>query len=185
MAIYSVFSRFSGIHGEVFIFTFPRIQDLKRYYTKDMCLLDHIYHCLRKNTAKEMLYKSGLDNLACYFWEMDEIELLSEEPSDLYEGIQTEYLNHMNCREGARLLSKHHYREYLKELGDYYPDVFANDMNDAQCRYLQQMMDRGISVEEAGVKYRKNEKTLRNIWNEVMYRDFIRMKDGKDKEKER
>ncbi|MCR4740377.1 MAG: hypothetical protein K5886_09005, partial [Lachnospiraceae bacterium] len=26
MAIYSVFSRFSGIHGEVFIVTFPRIQ---------------------------------------------------------------------------------------------------------------------------------------------------------------
>ncbi len=27
MAIYSVFSRFSGIHGEVFIVTFTRIQD--------------------------------------------------------------------------------------------------------------------------------------------------------------
>ena len=33
---------------------------LKRYYTKPMRLLDHIYHCMRKGSAKEMLYKAGL-----------------------------------------------------------------------------------------------------------------------------
>ena len=33
---------------------------LKRYYTKAFRLLDHIYHCMRKYSAKEMLYKAGI-----------------------------------------------------------------------------------------------------------------------------
>ena len=40
---------------------------LKRYFTHNLRLLDHVYHCMKQNTVKEMLYKAGLDELAVHF----------------------------------------------------------------------------------------------------------------------
>lgn len=60
---------------------------------------------MRKNTPKEILYKAGLDELANNIYLMDEINLLSDTPSDLYDGINIEILNNLNCKKGALLLS--------------------------------------------------------------------------------
>lgn len=51
-----------------------------------------------KNTPKEILYKAGLDELANNIYLMDEINLLSDTPSDLYDGINIEILNNLNCK---------------------------------------------------------------------------------------
>lgn len=53
---------------------------LKRYYTKGIRLLDHIYHCMKKNTAKELLYKSGLDELAAGVYQRKDINLIASNP---------------------------------------------------------------------------------------------------------
>ena len=94
---------------------------LKRYYTKAFRLLDHIYHCMRKYSAKEMLYKAGLDELAANIDKMDEINLLSVKPSDIYEGISIRTLRALNCRDGAQLLASSHIRKMIIELQQRFP----------------------------------------------------------------
>ena len=61
--------------------------NLKRYHTKNILVLDHIYHCMQQNTVKEMLYKSGLDEFAVHIDDLDEINMLARRPPDLFDGL--------------------------------------------------------------------------------------------------
>ena len=109
---------------------------LNRYYTKPFRLLEHIYHCMRKGSTKEMLYKAGLDELAANVEELDEFDLLASKPSDIYEGVSIRTLRALNCREGSVLLSSVYNRKFLKELQMKFPEIFKEKLNNAQCSYL-------------------------------------------------
>lgn len=146
---------------------------LQRYYTKNLRLLDHIYHCMKQNTAKEMLYKAGLDELAAKVDDLDEMNLLAIKPSELYDGLSVRTLRSLNCEDGAYLLAKHDYREYLKDLQSKFPDTFQERLNDAQCRYIRRLIDGDLTVGETGRLFRARRKDLAKIWNYSQYELFL------------
>ncbi len=146
---------------------------LQRYFTKAVRLLDHIYHCTIQNTSKEMLYKAGLDELAADVSGMDEVNLLSSNPQELYEGLTMRTLRALNCRDGAVLLQQQERREFLSVLQEKYPRIFEVPMNDAQCRYLQRLIDGDLTPQEAGRLYLARRKDLYHIWNLSQYELFL------------
>lgn len=146
---------------------------LKRYYTKPFRILDHIYNCMKKNTAKEILYKAGLDELAANITDMDEINLLASCPTDIYDGVSIRTLRALNCRNGSVLLSTAYNRSFIKELQMKFPDIFAQPLNDAQSRYLNRLITGDLAVGEAGRLYKSRSKYLLSVWNHSLYELFI------------
>ncbi len=146
---------------------------LKRYYTKSMRLLDHIYHCMRRDSAKEMLYKAGLDELAVNVGLLEEIDLLSSKPSDLYDGVSMRALRALNCTAGAYFLSKEYNRKFVKELQVKYPKIFDEKLNEAQCRYLNYLIGGDLTVGETGRLFEARRKQLRGMWAPAQYQMFI------------
>jgi hypothetical protein len=146
---------------------------LKRYFTVAMRLLDHIYHCMRKNSVKEMLYKAGLDELAVNTESIDEINLLSSKPSDIYDGISMRTLRALNCEEGSRLLMTTEKRAFVKQLQVSFPDIFNGILNDAQCGYLNYLIEGELTVGEVGRLFQARRMDLRMIWNPNQYDLFI------------
>lgn len=146
---------------------------LKRYYTKSMRLFDHIYHCMRRDSAKEMLYKAGLDELAANIGLMEEIDLMSSKPSDLYDGVSMRVLRALNCVAGAQFLSKEYNREFVKKLQAKYPVIFEEKMNDAQCRYLNYLINGDLTVGEAGRLFNARRKQLKGMWAPAQYQLFV------------
>ncbi len=170
-AINLIFDYYSDKHPE---------WNLKRYYTQDMKLLDHIYHCMRKDSAKEILYKTGLDELAVNLHLMDEYDLLSTKPSDIYENISLRTLRSLNCSAGAKLLAEHDSRVYLRRLQQASPGVFANKMNDAQASYLNRMIQSDFTVEETSRLFEARRSKLGAIWIRAQYDNFIAYEEFKD-----
>lgn len=145
---------------------------LKRYHTKDMRLLDHIYNCMRKNTVKELLYKAELDELAIQSDNIDDIDLLSGSPAEIY-GLSNRIIRTMNCKAGAEMLSYSKYREYIKELNAIHPDVFKLPLNNAQCLYLRYLIDGDLTPAETGRLFLSRRKDLIGIWCQSLFDLFI------------
>lgn len=145
---------------------------LKRYHTKDMRLLDHIYNCMRKNTVKELLYKAELDELAAQSDNIDSLDLLSGSPAEIY-GLSNRIIRAMNCKEGAEILSYSKYRSYIKELNMIHPDVFKQPLNNAQCLYLRYLIDGDLIPAETGRLFLSRRKDLIGIWCRSLYDLFI------------
>ena len=154
---------------------------VQRYLTKGLRLLDHVYNCLKENTAKEILYKAGLDELAAHIDEIDDLNLLAGSPSDLYDGLTMKILRNVNCPDGARLISEAENRAFVKELNLKFPDLFADRLNDAQCRYLHALIRGDLTVGEAGRLFRSRKPDLAKIWNRSMY-DIFMARERHDKE---
>mgnify|MGYP003308452035 CR=1 FL=1 len=146
---------------------------LNRYYTKPFRLLDHIYHCMRECSAKEMLYKAGLDELAANIEDMDEVNLLSSKPSEIYEGVSMRTLRALNCREGAALLSSSYNRKILKELQLKFPEIFKERLNGAQCNYLNHLITGVLTVGEVGRLFKARRLSLLQLWNDNQYKIFL------------
>ena len=156
---------------------------LQRYYTKGLRVLDHIYHCMKKNTAKEMLYKSGLDYLAVYIDEIDELNLLAKKPSDLYDGLSMRVLRSMNCRDGAELLRLGSNRHFLKDLNMKFPNIFQEKLNDAHCRYLKYLIDGELTIGETGRLFSSRKKRLISVWCKSQF-DLFMQRERFNKEME-
>ena len=135
---------------------------LNRYYSKGVRILDHIYNCMKNNTVKELLYKAGLDDLAAYSDELDEINILSKKPSDIYDGITMRVLRSINCREGAALVCNKEDREYIKDLNEKFPPIFNKKLNGSQCRYLSFLIRGELTVGETGRLFKAREQDLAN-----------------------
>lgn len=159
-----IFKEYSAKHPE---------WHLQRYYTKGLRILDHIYNCIEKNTAKEMLYKAGLDELAVNLNQMDEINLLSSKPTDLYDGLTMKVLRALNCAEGAKLINNACNREFIRELNKSFPDIFKNKLNDAQCMYIARLIHGELTVGETGRLYLARKSRLQQIWCISQYRLLI------------
>lgn len=145
---------------------------LKRYHTKDMRLLDHIYNCMRKNTVKELLYKAELDELAALSDDIDHIDLLSGSPAEIY-GMSNRIIRAVNCKAGAEMMNVQKYRRYLKKLNAIHPDVFSQPLNNAQCRYLRYLIDGDLIPAEAGRLYLARREDLRGVWCSSLYDLFL------------
>ena len=146
---------------------------LQRYYTHGLRMLDHIYHCLKKNTAKEMLYKAGLDELAVRIDDIDELNLLAGRPSELYDGLSIKMLRSLNCPDGAALLCVAAVRKLLKNLNMTFPEIFRNRLNDAQCRYLGFLIRGDLTVGEVGRLYNARRDELAKMWVRTQFDLFL------------
>lgn len=166
---------FTKVMEEIFDYYSKEYPDwkLNRYYTKRMRMLDHIYHCMRRNSAKEMLYKAGLDELAAHIDDLYELNLMSSKPSDIYSGISIKTLRSLNCREGSLLLASGEKREFLKEIQKKFPNTFKESLNDAQCRYLSYLIDGDLTVGEVGRLFNARRKHLLQIWAPAQYQIFL------------
>lgn len=154
---------------------------LNRYNTASLKLLDHIYHCLKKNTAKEMLYKSGLDVLAVNFQYGEHINLLATKPSDLYGGLSMIVLRALNCEEGASLLTHELYYPTIRKLHYSFPDIFKSKLNNAQVAYIRRLIDGNLTINELGRIYNSLANRLSAVWIDTQY-DLI-LHDDKLKKK--
>ncbi len=153
---------------------------LSRYYTAPFRLLDHIYHCMRKGSAKEMLYKAELDELAANLEELDEFDLLSSKPSDIYEGVSMRTLRALNCRAGTVLLSSAYNRNFLKDLQMKFPEIFKERLNDAQCSYLNHLITGDLTVGETGRLFKARRLALMLLWNNNQYQMFLLNEKNKE-----
>lgn len=124
--------------------------NLKRYYSKGLRILDHIYNCMKQNTAKELLYKAGLDELAVRIDELDELNLLATKPSELYDNVPIRVLRSVNCPYGALMMADHEVRQFLRKMNTKFPTLFGKVFNNAQCRYLESLIKGDLTVGEAG-----------------------------------
>lgn len=146
---------------------------IKRYLTHGLRLLDHIYNCMRKTTSKEILYKSGLDELAANIDELDELKLMSSKPSDIYGGVSIKILRSINCHDGTVLANKQVYRQFIKEINKKFPNTFKTKLNDAQCRYIKDLIDGKLTVGEAGRLFDSRKEALSKIWCHSLYEVFM------------
>ncbi len=148
--------------------------NLKRYRTKGVRLIDHIYSCTKGNTVKGMLYMAGLDELAVHVYEMDVLNLIARTPSSIYSGLKTKVLRSLNSPVGAEILSTTYGREFIKELYDRFPDIFFEKLNDAQCNYLLSLIGGGLNWWEVGNIMREKNNELRRIWNHSSFAIFMK-----------
>ncbi len=146
---------------------------LKRYYTDSIRLLDHIYHCMRKNTVKELLYKCGLDMLAKHSSDIDDLDLLASSPSEVYGDMPMKLLRALNCEAGGMMLCHEEYRKLLKALGRTYGEVYSQPLNDAQCEYIKHLYDRDLTTKEIGRIYLARRAELSYMWHPRQFRDFL------------
>ena len=147
---------------------------LRRYYTKGPRLLDHIYNCIKQNTAKEMLYKAGLDEFAVHIDEIDELDLLAGKPSDLYDGLSMKVLRSLNCPSGAELVRTGEVRSYIKTLNSKFPELFMSKLNDSQCRYLLYLIEGGLTVGETGRLFGSRKAFLSGVWSRNYFIQFLK-----------
>jgi hypothetical protein len=159
-----IFDYYSELHPE---------WKLKRYYTDSIRVLDHIYHCMRKNTVKELLYKCGLDMLAKHSSEIDDLNLLASSPSEVYGDVPMKILRALNCESGGKMLCQEQYRNLLKELGRSFGDVYTQPLNDAQCEYIKYLNDRDLTTKEVGRIYLARRSELSYLWHPRQFRDFL------------
>ncbi len=146
---------------------------MQRYLTKGLRVLDHIYNCVVKHTAKEMLYKSGLDELAAHIDEMDQLNLMASKPAELYDGIPIRVLRSLNCPVGATLISDADRRTFVKELNTKFQDLFQDKLNDAQCRYIIHMINGNLTIGETGRLLRSRKPDLARIWTKRLFDVFL------------
>ncbi len=144
-----------------------------RYYTKGLRVLDHIYNCLKEGTAKEMLYKCGLDDLAADIYEIDELNLIATKPSDLYDGLSMKVLQSVNCPNGAVLIRSAETRKKLKELDTKFPMLFKNKLNDAMCRYLSTLIKDNFTAEEVVKLFESRRSNLARVWTMSVYDTYM------------
>ena len=152
---------------------------LQRYYKNGFKLLDHIYHCIRQNTVKEILYKSGLDELAIYSDEIEDLNLLSTNPTELYDGVPLKVLRKLNCKAGSKLLTTKNNRDYLKNLYTIHPDVFEETLNDAQCMYLDFLIRGDLTAGEIWRLFKARRKQLEHVWSESFVELFLQIEERK------
>ena len=110
--------------------------NLKKHYSNRLSLIDHIYNCVKENTAKEILYKNGLDELAANIDELDGINLFASDPSELYDDLPQYVLESLNSPEGAGLVNNQEGRQVIGELFTKHPEFFSKSLTDDQCRYI-------------------------------------------------
>ncbi len=173
-AIEAIYARINIEHPEWHI---------QRYYSHGLRMLDHIYNCIKQNTAKEILYKAGLDELAVHIDEIDELNLLAGSPSEIYDGLSMRILKSLNCPCGSELLSQKKMRLFVKRLNSKFPKIFNQKMNDAMCRYLSTLINGDLTVGEAGRLFQSRRKDLSMVWT-MSYFDIFMARDAQWKELE-
>ena len=119
---------------------------------------------MRKNTAKELLYKAGLDELAVNIYELDELNLLSTKPSDIFDGVPMKALRGLNCKYGIKLLNNDNVRSYVKEINSRYSNVFNKRLNDAQCLYMLFLIENKLTPIEVGRLFSAHKGKYERIW---------------------
>ncbi len=146
---------------------------IKRYLTKGLKVLDHIYNCVRRNSAKEMLYKAGLDELAARIDEIDDLNLLATKPTEIYSGLTMKVLRSLNCSDGAALINDQEGRDFIRELNIRFSDLFSDRLNDAQCRYIKDLIKEDLTLGEVGRLVRSRKPALAKVWTKSLYEIFM------------
>lgn len=102
-----------------------------------------------------------------------------------YDDISIRSLRALNCYDGALLLNEEKYRKVILDLQKYYPDIFNEAMNNAQCRYIKRLIDRKLTVGEIGRLYMSKRIALLMIWNKSQFEMFIQKETSRQITEER
>ena len=117
------------------------------------------------DAKKELLKKTGLDRLAEHIEEIDELNIIANEPSEIYDGLPMEVLMSINCDCGMFLVNSKYNRLFLKKLYEKYPKIFADKINSTQCMYLEHMINVNLSVDEVDRLFSSNKAEFAKSFN--------------------
>ncbi len=93
----SIYEKFSSQHPE---------WHLRQYMNKPLRVMDHIYHCMHRNSVKEILYKAGLDEIAACIGLVDAYSFFGSSPTEILGGLSIRLLKSLNLPEGMELLKE-------------------------------------------------------------------------------
>ena len=123
---------------------------------------------MKRNTVKELLYKAGLDELAVYRNEIEDLNLLATSPSGVFGGINNKILRLLNSKHGAKLLSGEDDRIFIDTFIKHNWWIVDSGLNDYQCEYLLRLRQK--------TDYPKNSKCyidtlrkLQTVWTRSQY----------------
>lgn len=135
-------------------------------------LLAHIYYALHGGTAKELLYKAHLHQLAAHLEELECVDLSGHSPKDIFDGMTVRTLRALNSKEGVRLLASRKNRTKLLELQRKQAWMFKKPLNIYQAQYLQKLLE--SCDPEIVSKYRRYHSILATFRYDYSYQRFLR-----------
>ncbi len=145
---------------------------LQRYYKRPVKMLDHIYHCMKRNTVKELLYKAGMDELAVYRNEIEDLNLLATSPSKVFDGINNKILRLLNSKHGAMLLSGQENRRFIESFIKANWWIVDSGLNDFQCEYLL-YLKHSIDYRPNYTVHLNTLRKLQSVWTHGQYRMLL------------
>ncbi|SES90405.1 hypothetical protein SAMN02910413_1187 [Pseudobutyrivibrio sp. C4] len=154
-----IHAKYSQLHDE---------WHLQRYYKHPVKMLDHIYHCMKRNSVKELLYKAGMDELAVYRGEIEDLNLLATSPSKVFGGINNRILRVLNNEYGAELLSGEPNRRFIKSFIQNNSWIMDSGLNNFQCEYLLRLRQKK-NYHQNYKLYIDTLRKLNNAWTRGQY----------------
>lgn len=173
---YKFYEKYSTMHPE---------WHLKFKSNGPLRMIDHIRHCMQPGSAKEILYKAGLDVIAAHLSSIDEYNLIGNSPSDILSGLSIRLLRSINCPAGIQLISTEKKRKTLLLLQNRYSWLFDEIWNDSMCRYMNMLLDNGEDEKTIIRKFRKHYQTVHMFWSPSQFDYFskkIQIKEDISKE---
>ncbi|MBO5372301.1 MAG: PcfJ domain-containing protein [Lachnospiraceae bacterium] len=145
---------------------------LKKYTNKPLRLMDHIHHCQQRGTVKEILYKSGLDEIAAKIEKIDEYNMIGNSPAEIFSGLNMRLLRAVNIPEGIELLEENWKRDILLKLQNTYAWMFENTFNAFLCKYLNELIEEEYALNEIAEKFRIHYKKMSDFWIDAQYQNY-------------
>lgn len=149
--------------------------DWQLHYSKNkpLRLLDHIRSCQRKGSAKELLYKAGLGEIASRINTIDEYNMIGKSPAAIFSGLNMRLLKSINSLQGVKLLSTSANREKLYQLQQRFSWMFEKELNGSLCRFLYLLLEEEEDIIVIAKKFKKYYKQLSFLWQEYQYENFL------------
>ena len=146
---------------------------LKKYGGKPLRLLDHIYQCMNPGSAKEILYKAGLDELAARLGGVDDYNMIGSSPADIFGGLTMRTLRAINHPYGVFLIETERKRQKLLTLQKRYAWMFEKKWNESMCRYMCRLLQTNLKTEEIARMFRQEYCFLESFFTNGQYYDYI------------
>lgn len=175
------------LKDECLAYDFEQFRDIYQRYSEEfpmwhltfhtnhpLRLLDHIRQCMQHGSVKEILYKSGLDELAACMEGIEDYNMIGSSPSDIFSGLSIRLLRAINCPSGPLLLSTEKKRQKLLVLQNTYSWLFDESWNPSMCQYMNQMIEQGLDEKSIIQKFRKNYSKLRGFWVPSQYEVYTK-----------
>ena len=136
-------------------------------------LLQYIYFSYHKSGPKELLYKAGLDSIANSFDLVNDVNLLADNITDIFNGLNIRLLRMLNTPYNVKYLYSKTQRDSLKKIYDKYGSYMKRPyLEESEIIYLMWCLD-GITQYDREIY---NFITYLDITEEVDYMQYLELR---------